>query len=89
MSVRTPTGAACVRHRRSGATFDPGEVRVSVGGSGFTGARRVRDLDGLLAPHMRGGRFRWDIELGTPGRYVLLASDLSYDYVKINADYRS
>jgi glutamate N-acetyltransferase/amino-acid N-acetyltransferase len=38
---------------------------------------------------MRGGRFRWDIELGTPGRYVLLASDLSYDYVKINADYRS
>jgi len=77
---------------RSGASFDPGQVSVSVGGIPvFTkGMPAGGDLDGLLAPHMRRGEIPVDIELGGgPGRYVLLASDLSYDYVKINADYRS
>lgn len=77
---------------RSGAAFDPSQVSVAVGGIPvFTkGIPAGGDLDGLLAPHMRRGEIPVDIELGDgPGRYVLLASDLSYDYVKINADYRS
>ncbi|QLA20996.1 bifunctional glutamate N-acetyltransferase/amino-acid acetyltransferase ArgJ [Desulfolutivibrio sulfoxidireducens] len=77
---------------RSGAEFDPGEVSVAVGGVPVfsRGMPSGGDLDGLLAPHMRRGEIPVDIELGDgPGRYVLLASDLSYDYVKINADYRS
>jgi len=77
---------------RSGATFEPSQVSVSVGGVPvFTRGMPVTgDLDGLLAPHMRRGEIPVDIEVGEgPGRYVLLAADLSYDYVKINADYRS
>jgi glutamate N-acetyltransferase/amino-acid N-acetyltransferase len=39
---------------------------------------------------MRRGEIPVDVTVGDgPGRYVLLAADLSYDYVKINADYRS
>ena len=39
---------------------------------------------------MRRGEIALDIELGDgPGRYLLLASDLTYDYIKINADYRT
>lgn len=77
---------------RSGATFAANDVSVSVGGVPvFTRGMPERgDLDGLLAPHMRRGEIPVDIEIGKgPGRYVLLAADFSYDYVKINADYRS
>ncbi|WP_300161479.1 bifunctional glutamate N-acetyltransferase/amino-acid acetyltransferase ArgJ [Solidesulfovibrio sp.] len=77
---------------RSGATFDPEAVSVRIGGvTVFTRGMPVpEDLDALLAPHMRRGEISLDVELGKgPGRYLLLASDLTYDYIKINADYRT
>ena len=77
---------------RSGAEFDPDNVTVSIGGIPvFVGGQPVAgDLDSLLAPHMRRTEIAVGIDLGAGnGEYLLLASDLSYDYVKINADYRS
>jgi glutamate N-acetyltransferase/amino-acid N-acetyltransferase len=77
---------------RSGATFNPDEVSVRIGGVPvFTNGMPVADdLDALLAPHMRRGEIAIDVELGGgPGRYLMLASDLTYDYIKINADYRT
>ena len=77
---------------RSGANFSPDEVSVRIGGITVfeRGMPVADDLDALLAPHMRRGEISLDVELGNgPGRYLLLASDLTYDYVKINADYRT
>lgn len=77
---------------RSGAVFNPDKVSVRIGGVPvfLKGAPAQEDLDALLAPHMRRGEIAVDIELGDgPGRYLLLASDLTYDYIKINADYRT
>ena len=77
---------------RSGAVFDPDGVAVRIGGVPVfeNGMPVADDLDALLAPHMRRGEIPVDIELGAgPGRYLLLASDLTYDYIKINADYRT
>jgi len=77
---------------RSGAVFDPDDVAVRIGGVPVfeQGMPVADDLDALLAPHMRRGEIPVDIELGAgPGRYLLLASDLTYDYIKINADYRT
>ncbi len=77
---------------RSGATFDPNEVSVRIGGVAVfeAGMPVAEDMDALLAPHMRRNEISLDVELGKgPGRYLLLASDFSYDYIKINADYRT
>lgn len=77
---------------RSGADFDPENVTVAIGGIPvFQNGQPVEgDLDSLLAPHMRRTEIAVDIDLGAGnGEYVLLASDLTYDYVKINGDYRS
>ena len=77
---------------RSGANFNPDEVSVRIGGITVfeRGMPVADDLDALLAPHMRRGEISLDVELGNgPGRYLLLASDLTYDYIKINADYRT
>jgi len=77
---------------RSGAEFDPAKVNVAIGGIPvfMAGQPVAGDLDSLLAPHMRRAEIAIDIDLGSgEGEYLLLASDLSYDYVKINADYRS
>ncbi len=77
---------------RSGAAFDPNAVSVRIGGVPVfkKGLPVAEDLDALLAPHMRRGEITVDVELGSgPGRYLLLASDLTYDYIKINADYRT
>jgi glutamate N-acetyltransferase/amino-acid N-acetyltransferase len=77
---------------RSGATFDPDGVSVRIGGVPVfkRGLPVAEDLDALLSPHMRRGEISIDVELGDgPGRYLLLASDLTYDYIKINADYRT
>ena len=77
---------------RSGAEFDPSAVNVAIGGVPvFVAGQPVAgDLDALLAPHMRRSEIAVDIDLGRGGgEYLLLASDLTYDYVKINGDYRS
>jgi len=77
---------------RSGAEFDPSKVSVAIGGIAVfaQGQPVAGDLDSLLAPHMRRAEIAIDIDLGAgEGEYLLLASDLGYDYVKCNADYRS
>jgi glutamate N-acetyltransferase/amino-acid N-acetyltransferase len=77
---------------RSGAEFDPMAACVAIGGIPvFVNGQPVDgDLDSLLAPHMRRTEIAVDIDLGAGnGEYLLLASDLTYEYVKINGDYRS
>ncbi|GFK93936.1 Arginine biosynthesis bifunctional protein ArgJ [Fundidesulfovibrio magnetotacticus] len=77
---------------RSGAEFDPAKVSVAIGGIPvFQNGQPVPgDLDSLLAPHMRRAEIAIDIDLGAgEGEYLLLASDLGFDYVKCNASYRS
>ncbi len=75
---------------RSGATFDPDQVRIAIGGQVIFehGLPKPGDLRALLGGTLRRQDIPIDISLGTgPGAYVLLASDLTYDYKKINAEY--
>jgi glutamate N-acetyltransferase/amino-acid N-acetyltransferase len=77
---------------RSGASFDPerltlrfGEVLVFAQGRPESG-----DLDALLGPVMKEPEVPILIDLGAgDGFFEVLASDLTRDYVSINADYRS
>ncbi|MGE4292749.1 MAG: bifunctional glutamate N-acetyltransferase/amino-acid acetyltransferase ArgJ [Desulfovibrio sp.] len=77
---------------RSGARFDPealtlrfGEVLVFAEGRPASG-----DLDALLGPVMKQPEVPISIDLGAgSGSFEVLASDLTHDYVSINADYRS
>lgn len=77
---------------RSQAEFDPDQVSVSFGGRGvFIRGRPVPgDLDSLLRPCLKRDTVQVLIELGA-GRagFEILTSDLSLEYVTINADYRS
>ena len=77
---------------RSGARFNPDEVRVNIAGIPvFRDGRPVDvDLDSLLAPHMRRQDIAVDVRLGQgPGSAVVLASDLTHEYIDINASYRT
>lgn len=75
---------------RCGAHFDPEAVRIALGGIVIfeRGLPAPGDLRALLGATLRHQDIPIDISLGAgPGTYVLLASDLTYDYVKINAEY--
>jgi glutamate N-acetyltransferase/amino-acid N-acetyltransferase len=77
---------------RSGAEFDPAAVTIAIGGVViFEHGRPVDlDIDALMAPVLRRQDVDIDVTLGDgPGGAVLLASDLTHEYVSINADYRS
>jgi glutamate N-acetyltransferase / amino-acid N-acetyltransferase len=77
---------------RSGADFDPDNVEVSLAGiSIFRGGQPVAmDRDAVFAPYLRRGEVEVAIRLGAgQGSYVLLASDLTHEYVRINAEYRT
>ncbi len=77
---------------RSGAEFNPDRVAMAIGGVTIFegGAPKVGDIDGLLAAHMHQRDISIEVSLGDgPGEYTLLASDLTVEYVKINADYRT
>ncbi len=77
---------------RSGADLDPLAVRVSLCGVElFRDGQPVDiDFDALLAEPLQQRDLPVDISLGSgSGTYTLLASDLTHDYVNINADYRS
>jgi glutamate N-acetyltransferase/amino-acid N-acetyltransferase len=77
---------------RSGASFDPGRVSVAISGVLlFSGGRPAREEpDSLLAPFIRRQDVPIEIDLGCgSGEYTVLTSDLSLDYVRINAEYRS
>ncbi len=81
---------------RSGVSFAPDAVTVSLGGIEiFREGRPVPEsgtdaLEAALADALRERDVKMDISLGSgPGSYTLLASDLTHEYVSINADYRS
>lgn len=77
---------------RSGADFAPDDLVLQIGQITVfkDGAPVAGDLDGLLAPVMKRQDIDIFVSLGQgPGEYTLLASDLTVDYIRINADYRS
>ncbi len=77
---------------RSGADFAPADVRVSLCGVELFAREQPTsaDFDALLKEPLRERDLRLDISLGSgPGEYTLLASDLTHEYVSVNADYRS
>ncbi|WP_449242458.1 bifunctional glutamate N-acetyltransferase/amino-acid acetyltransferase ArgJ [Desulfovibrio sp.] len=77
---------------RSGAEFEPEDLVLSLGGVVIfeKGRPASGDLDGVLAPIMRRQDIDIRVSLGAgPGEYSLLASDLTKEYVAINADYRT
>lgn len=77
---------------RSGANFRAEAMVLKIGGVLVfrNGTPEPGNMDDLLAPIMNERDIVISIRLGTgPGSAMLLASDLSRDYVSINADYRS
>jgi glutamate N-acetyltransferase/amino-acid N-acetyltransferase len=77
---------------RSGATFDPNQVSVAIGDTTiFSKGRPVEgDWDSILAPVLKRDEIVVSISLGTGrGSFELLASDLTEEYIRINADYRT
>lgn len=77
---------------RSGASFDPNKVEVKLAGlTIFTEGRPVKmDRDAVFAPYLRRKEIEVEVNLSA-GRvgYELLTSDLTLDYVRINAEYRT
>ncbi|MBN2139542.1 MAG: bifunctional glutamate N-acetyltransferase/amino-acid acetyltransferase ArgJ [Desulfovibrionaceae bacterium] len=77
---------------RSGADFDPARLTLRFGEAVVfrDGGPVPGDLDLVLKPIMSRPDVDIHIDLAAgTGEYELLASDLSRDYVSINADYRS
>lgn len=77
---------------RSGVPLDPSLVRIGLCGvEVFKNERPTPlDFDALLKEPLEKRDVPVEISLGDgPGEYALLASDLTHEYVNINADYRS
>ncbi len=77
---------------RSGAQFEPDRVRLDLAGQTiFAGNRPVdMDIDSVFAPLLEPRDIYVDIDLGVgEGWFTLLASDLTQEYIRINAEYRS
>jgi len=76
----------------SGADFKANELALKIGGILVfnNGTPKPGDMDELLAPIMAERDIVIHLAIGDgPGSSMLLASDLSKEYVAINADYRS
>lgn len=77
---------------RSGAVFSAEDVIIAIGGVViFEGGRPVdMDIDALMGPVLKRDEVDITVTLGSgAGTCVLLASDLTHDYISINADYRT
>ena len=77
---------------RSGARFDPDALSLTLSGVPLleNGLLATSDVDGLLAGVMRRQEIRIHADLGRGwGSSRILTSDLSTEYVRINAEYRS
>lgn len=77
---------------RSGADFNPDEVSVDLAGMTIfdRGAPVAMDWDSLLAAALRRQEIAMDIRLGAgSGGYNLVTSDLTEEYIRINAKYRT
>ena len=76
----------------SGAVFDPGKVNISLNGLNLVRQGRKNPLvdDAEASKGMSAPELELDIVLGRGrGRYHLWTSDLTPEYVTLNADYRS
>jgi glutamate N-acetyltransferase/amino-acid N-acetyltransferase len=77
---------------RAGAALDPGRVDIFIGPVQMVaqGIGCGKDAEAAAARVLKTDEFRIavDLHLG-PGRAAVYTCDLSIDYVKINADYRS
>ncbi len=76
----------------SGASFQPGNLVLKFGEHLVfsNGTPAPGDLDAVLTPLMKEPEVLIHVDLGAGhGEYELLASDLSHEYVSINADYRT
>jgi glutamate N-acetyltransferase/amino-acid N-acetyltransferase len=76
----------------SGADFKAESLVLKIGGVLVfrNGTPESGDMDGLLGPIMQERDIVIHIDVGDgPGSTMLLASDLTREYVSINADYRS
>lgn len=77
---------------RCGVPFKPEDVRVSLCGVElFKNCQPTTvDFDALLKKPLEEQDIHMDIVLGNgSGSYLMLASDLTHEYVSVNADYRS
>ena len=75
---------------RSGAGFDPGRVDISIDDAPLVKGGQAYGREAQAAACMDRDEFSIKIDLGAgPGRAQVLTCDLSLDYVRINADYRS
>jgi glutamate N-acetyltransferase/amino-acid N-acetyltransferase len=77
---------------RSGADFDPRDVSVAIGETViFDKGQPVQgDWDSILAPVLKRDEICLRVSLGRGrGTYELLASDLTEEYIRINAHYRT
>jgi glutamate N-acetyltransferase/amino-acid N-acetyltransferase len=77
---------------RSGAAFNPDDVVFKLCGVVIfsDGKPSLQDYENLLTSALAQRDIRMELRLGCgPGKYRLLASDLTHDYVSINSDYRS
>ncbi|BBD08843.1 bifunctional glutamate N-acetyltransferase/amino-acid acetyltransferase ArgJ [Desulfovibrio ferrophilus] len=77
---------------RSGADFDPNEVSISIGAIEIfkDGQPISMDIDSMFAPILDRQDVEIKVILGSgEGESYLLASDLTHEYVTINADYRT
>nr|WP_246325191.1 bifunctional glutamate N-acetyltransferase/amino-acid acetyltransferase ArgJ [Dissulfurirhabdus thermomarina] len=77
---------------RAGVPFDPGDLAIGIGGVEVVAGGRPTGLEAeeRARAAMRGREFAVELRVGTgPGRAEILTTDLSVDYVRINADYRS
>ena len=76
---------------RAGVALKPLALGLAIGGHVVAagGAARPEGEKGA-ARHLKGKRIEMDLSIGRgPGRAVALGTDLSPEYVAINADYRS
>jgi glutamate N-acetyltransferase/amino-acid N-acetyltransferase len=76
---------------RSGARLDPQALDLAIGGS-WVAKRGAAHPAGerAAARHLRGRRVELELRIGRgPGDATALGSDLSADYVRINAHYRT
>lgn len=76
----------------SGADFNADELVLKIGGILVfrNGTPEPGDMDDLLGPIMQERDIVIHLDIGEgPGSTMLLASDLTREYVSINADYRS
>ncbi|MEO0392397.1 MAG: bifunctional glutamate N-acetyltransferase/amino-acid acetyltransferase ArgJ, partial [Pseudomonadota bacterium] len=77
---------------KAGVPFDQQKLKISVGGITIAAdGERVQDYDEApVAAHMAGQEIEIGVDLGQGrGKGRVWTCDLTHDYIKINADYRS